>query len=89
VPKAVLRRTAFRWLAAVGDPRLGQWEEWHGYAYHVRRRLAAAEQAAVGPVVDVRGTPEAWRRYEAVKDRLPAELARMALDEVEPPKKAG
>jgi hypothetical protein len=32
------------------------------HAFHVRRRLSAAEQALVGPALDIRRTPEAIRR---------------------------
>jgi hypothetical protein len=32
------------------------------HAFHVRRRLSAAEQAQVGPAVDIRRTPEARAR---------------------------
>ncbi|MGH9001493.1 MAG: hypothetical protein ACRDYV_00020 [Acidimicrobiia bacterium] len=63
---AALRlRIAGEWLAGVGDPELGQWHEEGENAVHLRRRLAAAEAARVGPVRDVRGTPEA--RYRARK----------------------
>jgi len=32
------------------------------HAFHVRRRLSAAEQAGVGPAVDIRRSPEAISR---------------------------
>lgn len=60
------RRRAEQELASVGDPSLGEWREWSGYAYHLRRRLTAAEQERVGPVVDVRLTEEARRRALAL-----------------------
>lgn len=69
--KNLLRRMALAALDGVGDATLGQWEDWTGRAYHVRRRLNAAESALVGPVVDVRGTPEEFRRLDAVKAMLP------------------
>lgn len=53
-----------RQLAGVGDAALGEWREWSGRAFHLRRRLSAREQLAVGPVVDIRRTPEARRRAE-------------------------
>ena len=62
-------------LDGVGDPTLGQWEEWTGKAFHVRRRLTPAEACAVGPVVDIRGTPEQHRRFKRVRAALPAGLA--------------
>lgn len=59
-------------LDGVGDATLGEWREWTGRAYHLRRRLSATEQAVVGEVVDVRGTPEAERRLRPVRHLLPA-----------------
>lgn len=53
-------------LDGLGDPALGEWHEWSGAAYHIRRRLTEAEQAGIGPAVDVRGTPEAVRRVAAL-----------------------
>lgn len=58
-------------ILRVGDPTLGEWEEWSGYAYHVRRRLTPIELQAVGPVVDVRGTSESKARLAAVARWLP------------------
>jgi hypothetical protein len=55
----LLRAEAVRQLQGVGDASLGEWHEWTGVAYHIRRRLSVREQRAVGPVVDVRKTPEA------------------------------
>jgi hypothetical protein len=60
--KHELRALALKALEGVGDASLGQWEEWTGKAFHVRRRLSAEEQKDVGPVVDVRGTQEAFER---------------------------
>ena len=51
----------------MGDAQLGEWHEFTGYAFHVRRRLSLEEQAFVGPVEDIRGTPEAMRRAEKVR----------------------
>lgn len=39
-------------------------------AFHVRRRLSVAEQQAVGPVMDIRQTPEAIRRAAVLGDML-------------------
>lgn len=39
-------------------------------AFHVRRRLARAEERHVGPVADIRRTPEAWQRALMVQDRI-------------------
>jgi hypothetical protein len=57
-----LERQAEKELEGVGDVRLGEWREWSGKAFHIRRRLSAAEQEAVGPVMDIRRTPEALMR---------------------------
>lgn len=57
-------------LSGLGDPTLGEWREWTGAAFHIRRRLTPTEQLRVGPVVDIRRTPEAHRRAAALGDRL-------------------
>lgn len=67
-----LRSAALEALTGVGDEKLGQWEEWSGRAFHVRRRLSPVEQAKVGDVLDIRGTPEANRRLAPVRHMLPA-----------------
>ena len=64
--RETLRRFALEALEGVGDADLGEWEEWTGYAFHVRRRLSAAEHERVGDVIDMRGTPEARRRLQRV-----------------------
>ncbi len=69
-----MRRIALDELQGVGSILLGQWEEWTGKAYHVRRRLTAKEQEQVGDVIDIRGTDEAERRRAAVQSYLPREL---------------
>ena len=73
----MLEQEALRQLAGVGDAALGEWREWTGAAFHVRRRLSAAEESRTGPVEDVRRTPEALRRAAALGDLLrlaPAEV---------------
>lgn len=69
-------------LVGVGDVDLGQWEDFTGYAFHLRRRLSEAEAELVGDVVDVRGTPEALRRFEVMKPFLPALLLEFASEEL-------
>lgn len=59
------RALAFEGLAGVGDASLGQWEEWQT-AFHLRRRLTIAEAQLIGPVLDIRNTPEAWVRFKAL-----------------------
>jgi len=70
-----------RHLAAVGD-RGHEWHEWTGHAYHVRRRLTAAEQLLVGDAVDLRGTAEGRLRFERLREQLPALAVRMAEQEL-------
>jgi hypothetical protein len=69
------RTAALLALLGVGDVLAGQWEEngfeQGGIAYHIRRRLSASEAAQVGPVIDIRGTPEAARRLRLVAHLLP------------------
>ena len=73
----LLEAEAVRQLAGVGDPTMGEWREWTGRAFHLRRRLSAREMPRVGPVVDVRRTPEAYRRAQrlgALLRYVPAEV---------------
>jgi hypothetical protein len=68
--KGLLEAECERQLAGVGDPVLGEWREWTGRAFHIRRRLSVREQRDVGPVVDVRGSEEARRRAERLGPML-------------------
>lgn len=65
-----LRSVALAVLAGVGDPN-HEWEERGTIAYHVRRRLTAAEAETTGPVLDVRGTWEATKRQNRMRRVLP------------------
>jgi hypothetical protein len=69
--ESFLRRAALDALVEVGDRNVGQWEEWSGRAYHVRRRLTRKEQQEVGDALDIRGTSEAKVRHEKVRRFLP------------------
>ncbi len=69
-----LQRCALDALQGVGSVALGQWEEWSGKAYHIRRRLTCEEQKHVGDVLDIRKTAEAAQRRAAVLSYLPAAL---------------
>lgn len=55
----VLEAEAERQLRGVGDATLGEWRERGGRAFHIRRRLTEREARLVGPVRDIRRTPEA------------------------------
>jgi hypothetical protein len=79
--KLEMRGRALVALAGVGDKTLGEWHEWTGRAYHVRRRLTAEEQSLVGEAIDLRGTDEWAIRYEAAKAMLPAPMSRLAFAE--------
>jgi hypothetical protein len=69
--KAVLEREALRQLEGVGDASLGEWREPGEKAFHVRRRLSAAEQKRTGlTVADIRRTPEAAERAAMLGGRL-------------------
>jgi hypothetical protein len=68
--REILEMAAERQLAGVGGAGLGEWREWTGYAFHLRRRLSVREQRAVGPVVDIRGTDEARARARRLGDML-------------------
>lgn len=79
-----MRRAAYKALDGVGDASLGEWTEYSGTAFHLRRRLTAQEQRSVGEVVDVRGTPEAERRRAVVaRERPEIPPAMLLVDEAE------
>jgi hypothetical protein len=69
--KDTCRTLALLALNGVGDVDAGQWEEDGNLAYHIRRRLSASEAVNVGPVIDIRGTPEAALRLRRVAHLLP------------------
>lgn len=79
---ALLEAEAERQLRGVGDPTLGEWREWTGRAFHIRRRLSATEQRRVGPVVDIRGSAEAQRRAARLGDLLAHVPAEVLIDEL-------
>ena len=58
-------------IKGVGDAELGEWVERSqresGQLFvHVRRRVTPEEEAVCGPVVDVRGQPEMYRRLNVM-----------------------
>lgn len=53
---------------------MGEWEEWSGFAFHLKRRLTTREYTSVGEAKDIRNTPEAIERHASVKRYLPAHL---------------
>ena len=59
---------AWRALLGVGDPDLGEWtEQGRRGIIHIRRRLSDAEMKESGLTMrDIRGTPEAQSRLQAV-----------------------
>jgi hypothetical protein len=57
-------------LDGAGDRR-HEWIELNDRFIHLRRRLTDSEAAIVGPVVDVRRTIDAERRFAAVRSYLP------------------
>jgi hypothetical protein len=69
-------------LTGLGDPLLGEWHEWSGVAYHIRRRLTPTEQQRIGPAIDIRGTPEARQRANQLGKLLtaiPPDLVQLEL----------
>lgn len=52
------------------------------HAFHVRRRLSVAEERAVGPAVDIRGTDEARARAAALGGLLRFAPPDMLADEI-------
>lgn len=79
--REALRQYAREALDGVGDESR-EWEEWTGRAFHLRRRLTPAEDEHVGPVVDVRGTPEGFRRADRLRRILPADMRAAAFEEL-------
>lgn len=73
-PKHVAAVLAARVLDGVGSRIAGEWHEWTGKAYHIRRRLTQEEMNVTGPVVDIRGTPEAVMRLALVRHIVPPEI---------------
>jgi hypothetical protein len=73
---------AIRALQGLGASELGEWREWTGRAFHIRRRLSFAEQARVGPVRDIRRSPEAKQRAAALGKRLLLVPADVLADEI-------
>jgi len=61
---------------------LGEWREWTGRAFHLRRRLNLREQRHVGPVVDIRRTPEALQRAQRLGPLLANVPVEVLLEEV-------
>ncbi len=69
-----LQRAALDAMQGVGNRSLGEWTEWTGMYYHVRRRLTRDEQKKVGNMLDVRNTEEGIKRAEAVQRFLPPHM---------------
>jgi hypothetical protein len=79
---ALAKEQALRALEGVGDATLGEWHEQGATAYHVRRRLSAAECEQTGLVMrDIRGTPEERQRMATVFREVPQLQALTRLSE--------
>lgn len=81
VPRRALRKLCLDALAGVGD-KSRQWEEWTGRAYHVRRRLRAGEQQAVGDAIDCRGSEEGSKRLASARPFIPLMALALAMEEL-------
>ncbi len=71
LPEETLRKYAFEALENVGDASKGQWEEYTGFIFHLRRRLNDKEHVQVGDAIDIRGTPEQEKRWRKMRRYLP------------------
>lgn len=69
-------------LAGVGAAKFGEWRQDRPQAFHIRRRLTRAEEAKVGPVLDLRGTDEARARLTAAMPSLHQQVLEFAMDEI-------
>lgn len=78
----MLEREALRQLAGVGNASAGEWREWSGKAFHIRRRLTAAEARTTGPALDIRRTPEAGRRAARLGGLLALAPAEVLAEEL-------
>ena len=74
-----LERQTRRMLQGVGDAALGQWiqrtQRGGMRILHLRRRVSVAEEKRTGPALDIRGTPEMYRRLNVVSLHSGAPLA--------------
>lgn len=73
-----------RALSGVGDQRKQVFEKGitGDDVMHLKRRLNHIEDARIGPVTDIRGTPDALRRMEAMA--LVTKITVQQLAELEP-----
>lgn len=78
----ILRQYALDALRDVGDETSGQWEEYTGKAFHIRRRLTLEEQSSIGEAIDIRGTREAMNRINAVRIVVPFLPEEMVMAEM-------
>lgn len=79
--RGVLEAETRRQLAGVGDAARGEWTEQGPQAFHLRRRVSAAEEKITGPLRDLRGTPEAAERYARLDPALAAGVPARVLAE--------
>ena len=77
-----MRELALSAIESVGDETAGQWEEFTGKAFHIRRRLTMEEQESIGEAVDIRGTAEARNRINAVRVVVPFLPEEMVMAEM-------
>lgn len=82
MPQFAWKRRAVKGLTGVGDASRGEWHEFTGKAYHLRRRLTESEDIIIGAAIDLRGTSEAIRRFEAMKPFLSARHEALANEEL-------
>jgi hypothetical protein len=73
---------AMRALNGVGDATAGEWRDWTGKAYHVRRRLTAKECGDKIAMRDARQTVEASTRLIEAWESLHPMVQRAALEEL-------
>jgi hypothetical protein len=73
-------------LQGVGDASLGEWHEFTGKAYHIRRRLDKGEELIIGSPVDLRQTDEATRRLRAMQPFANRILEELAMQEMKSPR---
>jgi len=79
LPQQTLLALAYDELVGVGDGEAGEWVEYGPSAVHLRRRLSEEEAARVGPVLDIRSTPEAAERLRKVAKLLPRQYRQLVL----------
>lgn len=78
VGRVMCEGRALETLLGLGAAHAGEWREWTGSAFHIRRRLTKAEARGL-ELRDIRRTVEAHRRLAAMPVHIIAKIPQWAL----------